>query len=98
VPQSPAVTVAGPGGQRVIAALGSLTVGTPLLQLITQVALACLGVAMVLACVAVVAMAYLRRDNQPRQSLFIDVMPVGREIAFTTGRPHGAAGAGESGQ
>jgi type III secretory pathway component EscS len=98
VPQSPAVTVPAPGGDRVIAALGALTVGTPMLQLVTQVALASLGLAMVLVCVVVVLLAYLRRDIQPRQTLFGDVMPVGRQVAFTAGQSRGDSAAGGSGQ
>jgi NADH-quinone oxidoreductase subunit H len=94
VPQSAGVAVGVGGQERMIAALGSLTVGTPMLQLGVQVALAILGVGLVLACAAVVAAAYLRRDTQPRQSLVTDVMPVGRAVAFTTG---GARGTGKNG-
>jgi NADH-quinone oxidoreductase subunit H len=90
VPQAaPVLVETQTGGVRTVAALGPLTVGTPLLQLATQVVLTGLGLALVLACLAVVFYAYLRRDIQPRQSLFTDVLPVGNQIAFTRGAPEG---------
>ena len=64
---------------------GHLTGATPWLQALTQGVLMVLALAVVGACVAVVASAWVHRDKQPRQTLFPDVMPVGRDIHFTRG-------------
>ena len=72
----------GPAGLR---NWGHLTGETPWLQMITQGALTLIALAVAAACVAVVGFAWINRDKQPRKTIFPDVMPVGREVSFTTG-------------
>ena len=67
------------------ARLGHLTGVEPMPQLIAQVLLTILGVAMAAAVVAIPLQAFLTRDKHPRKTIFPDIMPVGSEIAFTTG-------------
>lgn len=62
------------------------------LQLITQIVLTAIGVALFLACVGVVLHAFLTRTKHPPRTFFADVMPVGRDVSFTPG-PQPAAGA-----
>ena len=65
--------------------LGHLVSLTPQVQLITQTVLALLGIAVAAAVVAVPTWAYITRDQRTFKSFFPDVMPVGSEIAFTSG-------------
>ena len=65
--------------------IGHLQGRVPLIQAITQGVLTLIGMGIVAACVGVVFWAFVHRDKQPRKTLFEDVMPVGREIAFTAG-------------
>lgn len=83
-------------GGRKVAKLGHLLgETTPALQLTTQWVLAVLGVGFVLSFVGTMALGWwgviFRDRRQPTKSLFNDVMPVGREIPFTTQMP-GASG------
>ena len=55
-----------------------------------------IGMGIVAACVGVVFWAFVHRDKQPRKTLFEDVMPVGNEIAFTTGTVEKESQEGES--
>lgn len=64
---------------------GHLLVETPWLQMFTQIVLTVIGLSIVAACVGVVVWAWVHRDKQPRKTIFPDVMPVGRDIHFTTG-------------
>ena len=69
--------------------LGHVAGTTPWLQLTTQWVLAVVGMGVVLSFVGIMALGWLgvifKDARQPRKSLFEDVMPVGREISFTTG-------------
>ena len=67
--------------------LGHLVSLTPQVQLITQTILALLGVSVAAAVIAVPVWAYLTREKRTFKSFFPDVMPVGNEIAFTSGPP-----------
>lgn len=87
VPQPPAGLGADGGS---IMHLGHLTGAEPLPQLITQIALTFLGVAMAASIVAIPVWAILNRDKHPVKTFFPDVMPVGNEIAFTTGNSEAA--------
>ncbi|MCC6579696.1 MAG: NADH-quinone oxidoreductase subunit NuoH [Phycisphaeraceae bacterium] len=64
--------------------LGYLAGETPVLQLATQLVLTALTLALGLTILGVIAFAWLHRDRQPRKSLFTDVMPVGRDISWTS--------------
>ncbi len=81
VPQPLAVEI---NGQR-IARLGHLYSSTPMVQLITQIALMLLGLVMVGAYLGVIAWSLLtwRGKGRPRQTFFPDVMPAGDKVAFT---------------
>lgn len=83
VPQ-PAAGI-GAGGKSMMN-LGHLTTTEPAVQFFTQVLLTLLGLAFAASIVAIPLWAFLNRDKQPRKSFFPDIMPVGSEIAFTTGR------------
>ncbi len=73
------------GPDLTIQRLGHIVNIAPPLQLITQIVLTILGVALVAACVGVVLWAFIFGRRETKRSLFTDVMPVGREIAFTKG-------------
>ena len=64
--------------------LGHLTGTESLPQVITQVVLTLLGVAIAAAIVGIPAWAFLNRDKHPVKTFFPDVMPVGPDVAFTT--------------
>lgn len=81
VPQPAAVIVHGTP----VARLGHLASPTPVLQWLTQVSLAGVGLGFVAFCLGVVAMAWLKRGSNPPKSLFAEVMPVGNKIAFNPG-------------
>ena len=85
VPQPAAVVLAG----RTVHRLGHLVSATPALQLLTQWILAVIGVGFVLWFVVVMVLGWsgvlFKNPHQPRKSLFADVMPVGRQVPFTTG-------------
>jgi NADH-quinone oxidoreductase subunit H len=66
---------------------GHLTGQTPWLQSMVQIACTAVGLMVLLSCVGVVFWAWVHRDKQPKKTLFADVMPVGRDIHFTTGKP-----------
>jgi NADH-quinone oxidoreductase subunit H len=76
-------------GDQTVHRLGHLVSETGMLQLATQWVLTVLGVGFVLWFVVVMILGWLgvifKDARQPRKSLFEDVMPVGREIAFTKG-------------
>jgi NADH-quinone oxidoreductase subunit H len=84
VPQPASVVL--DNGQ-VVARLGHLASAVPPLQLVTQIILTLIGAAVILFCVGIVLAAYLRPGTHPPQSFFADVMPVGNQISFTTGKP-----------
>ena len=85
VPQGEAVMV----GDQLTHRLGHLVSKTPGAQLTTQCVLAVIGTGFVLSFVITMALGWMgilfKDSKQPRKSLFEDVMPVGREIAFTAG-------------
>lgn len=83
VPQPAAVSAAG----KMLVHLGHLASPIPSFQLTVQISMTVIGVGFVLWMAGVVIWAWLHRDKQPRQTLFPDVMPVGREVAFTVTRP-----------
>lgn len=60
---------------------------TPLLTVVSQWVLTLAGLAIVGYCVGVVVHAFVTRDRTTKQSLFADIMPVGREIAYNPGQP-----------
>ncbi len=70
---------------------GHLLSHTPWLQAGVQVILMLVFIAVCAGCVAIMAagwMGILFKDkNQPRKTLFDDIMPVGDSVAFTTGEP-----------
>jgi len=65
--------------------LGHLVSPEPWLQFATQIVLMGLGLMIAAAVVTVPIWSYLTRDKHPRKSFFSDVMPVGNQVAFTTG-------------
>jgi len=77
-------------GTESISRLGHLMESTPALQLGTQWVLTVIGVGFVLSFVGTMAMGWwgviFRDPRQPPKSLFSDIMPVGREIAFNPGK------------
>ena len=68
-----------------VSRLGHLVSDRPLIQQVTQFALLVVALALVLSMVGVVLWAWLHRDKMPMKTFFPDVMPVGRDIAFTKG-------------
>jgi len=68
----------------VIERLGHLVSPTPWLQLITQLGLTALSLALFFAAAGYVALQWLRRDTHPRKALYADVL-VGRQVAFLRG-------------
>lgn len=81
VPQPAHVTI----GETTIAHLGHLVHTEPWIQLLTQMVLMLLGLALIAGILGVVLWAYFNRDQHPRKTFFPDIMPVGRDTAFTTG-------------
>lgn len=89
VPQMPGVLAGG----KTVAYLGHLAwpqdkLDVPL-QAVTQVVLTLASVALVGSMIGVVLWAWLNRGQQPRKTLFSDVMPVSRDVAFTAKFPEG---------
>ena len=86
VPQPEAVVNA---GGKSVHRLGHLVSSTPGLQLTTQWVLALIGIGFVLSFTVIMILGWwgvlFKDPRQPQKSLFDDVMPVGREIPFTTG-------------
>jgi NADH-quinone oxidoreductase subunit H len=91
VPQAAPVTVA---GGETFSFLGHLTGETPIIQLVTQIVLAAIGVGIFSVCVMIVAGAWLHVRTMSPKTFFPDVMPVGNEISFTGTRPGDAEAAG----
>lgn len=83
VPQPAVPTSAHPEAQEVLY-LGHLLGESPLIQSITQWTLLAINLAMLLSMIGVIIWAWLHRDRMPRKSLFTDIMPVGRDVPFTT--------------
>ena len=81
VPQPAAVAV---GLEEPSMRLGHLVSVVPMAQHITQWLLTALGIAMAVGVILLPVWAYLNRE-QPRKTFFPDVMPVGRDIAYTRG-------------
>jgi hypothetical protein len=65
--------------------LGHLTHHGTGLQMVTQIVLTVLGVAVFLYCAGIVVYAFLTRRKHPPQTFFPDVMPVGNQESFTPG-------------
>lgn len=65
---------------------GHLLGSNPWWQVFFQGALTLIGLGLVGACFGVVGWAFLNRDKQPMQTFFPDVMPVGRDVAYTSGK------------
>ena len=84
--QGPSVTLI---PAKVVIRAGHLTEPTPWFQRGVQVILAMIFIAINLVCVVIMAagwagILFKGGEGQPPKTLFPDVMPVGREIAFTT--------------
>lgn len=54
-------------------------------QFITQIVLTAIGVGVLAVCAGIASYAFLTRRKHPPQSLFPEVMPVGKEQSFTPG-------------
>ena len=67
--------------------LGHLASETPGVQMTTQILLMVVGLLIVGSMVSVVLWAWVRRDQMPVKTFFPDVMPVGNQIAYTSGPP-----------
>lgn len=66
---------------------GHLVSPEPTIQYITQITLMIIGLTVIIGCMLVVLHAFLTRDKHPPRTMFADVMPVGNQISFTTGKP-----------
>lgn len=82
VPQPPAAVAV---SDQVAMTLGHLVSDEPLPQLLTQGVLTVVGLCIAAAVLGVPLIAYLTRDKRTCKTFFPDVMPVGREIAYTSG-------------
>ena len=69
------------------------------LQLTTQIVLTVVGVGVTLFVMSIMFLGWkgviFQDPNQPRKSLFVDVMPVGNQVAYTTGEVSEGAEADE---
>lgn len=81
VPQAPGPMIDGQESHR----WGHLVGVTPTLQLFTQIVLTLIGLSTIAWMAGVVVWAWVHADKQPRKTLFADIMPVGRDVAFTKG-------------
>jgi len=81
VPQPAAVVANGKPIER----LGHLAASEPMIQLITQIALAVIGVGIVASFAGTVLWAFLHRDTHPKKSFFDKDMPVGTTQSYNPG-------------
>ena len=56
---------------------------TPVVQLVTQVLMALIGAIIVGSIVIFIGLTLLKRRHAPPKSLFVDLLPVTRDRAFT---------------
>jgi len=85
IPQAPGLTI----GDKLIPQAGQILGDTPLLQLATQWVLTIIGLFGFTVCAAIALLGWkgvvFLDPGQPPKTLFPDIMPVGRDIAYTSG-------------